>query len=484
MLNFLVPGQEREPREPRQTRRDRREATREAWPSSLWRDTNRRFHFPTPSTDIDCDVLVVGAGFSGLWTAHHLHRISPGIRIVIVDAMQPGYGGSGRNGGWCSALYPLPPDRMFDVLGAGSAGMTRRALERTVASIGGLIESSGVEADWAHNGSLTVARNEAQVARLKDQARDWGSIGATDVRWLDAEELGGRIRVNGALGALHDPHCAVLNPYRLLDHLVQDAVEHGVRIFGGTRVTRVGRGFAETRSDTGLAFVTAGKTVIATEAYAPRLEGSERDVVPVYSCIIATEPIPAQTWAEIGWDGREALAEATHVVSYAQRTGDGRLLLGGRGAPYGFGSDVHSSRDTHRRVEADLRGHITRLFPTLTNVRVSHSWGGPVAVPRDMQPSVRINDETGAIHLGGYAGDGVALSNLCARIAAHLTTGTQDECLALPVNGHSPVRWELEPFRWMGINTAVRVARGLDAAESSGREPGPVLRAAARVLPV
>lgn len=480
-MGLFAPGTDG-PRPRRVTRSERREEAREGWPLSLWRDTNRRFHFPSPVTDIGCDVLVVGAGLSGLWTAHHLLRLDPSLQVVIVDAMQPGYGASGRNGGWCSALLPMSPRRTVSLFGPEGASDLRRAMESTVTDIGTYVAESASDAGWVMSGSLTVATNEHQAERLRAGISEWHESGATGVSWLGAGELLDRVRIPGALGGLLDPHCAVLNPYRLVDRLVQDAVDAGVRIFGDTRAVRIGNGFAEVRSGDGICFVTAERTVVATEAFTTRLPGHARSSAPVYSYVIATDPLPDDVWDAIGWDGREALAEGTHMVSYAQRTADGRILMGGRGAPYAFGSDIHAERDTHRRVHARLEENLRRLFPAASRARVSHRWGGAVAVPRDWRPSVRTDDRSGAILLGGYAGDGVTLSHLAARIAAHRVVGVDSPCLSLPINEHPVRKWEPEPLRWAGINAGLTTTRMLDARESSGRKPGRVLGRAARLL--
>ena len=467
-----------EPRERRVTRSERRENEREAWPSSLWRDGNRRFHFPSPATDIGCNVLIIGAGFTGLWTALSILRAEPGTSVVIVDMMQPGYGASGRNGGWCSSLLPMSPMEVVRTFGVDGAAAMRGALENTVARIGEYGTSPGRDIGWAHNGSLTVATNEQQAHRMNREVTAWSDAGATGVSWLESDALEHRIRVPGAMGAMHDAHCGVLNPYALVDSLVQDVVDAGARIFGGSRVTKIGNGFAEVEGASGLSFVTADRVVVATEAYTTRMKGRHRSSAPVYSYVLATEPLSADAWDEIGWSGREALAEATHLVSYAQRTRDGRIVLGGRGAPYAFGSDIHASRDTHARVHRALEDNLRRHFPAAGQVRVSHRWGGPVAVPRDMQAGVHVDPDTGAVHVGGYAGDGVALSHLAGRIAAHIALGTDGPELDLPLHSHWSRSWEPEPLRWIGINAALWGTKLADRAESAGSEPGRLARVA------
>lgn len=457
--------------EKRESRRERRDATRLDWTSSLWREGSRRWQFSPVMRDSDADVVVVGAGFSGLWTAHHLKTLHPGLDVMVIDARQPGFGASGRNGGWCSAIFPIPLEDVAARHGVASALRMQRAMVSAVDSIGDFVRSHGVEVGWARGGSLSVATNDAQKSRLLAGLGARGKLGLDDHRWLAVDELGSRVRVQGALGAVFDPDCAALDPQALVDGLVDEVTRQGVRLHGETRVVCTGDGYVETVGVGGHCFVTARHVVLAAEAWNASLPGRRRTVVPLYSYVVATEPVPTGTWDSIGWNGRETLAEGRNMVTYAQRTRDGRVVFGGRGAPYAFGSDIHSARDVNERVHGAVIATMRELFPALEDVRITHRWGGPLGVPRDWHPSVHRDPRSGATVVGGYTGDGVALSWLAARIAAHRITGIDDEVLGLPMNGHAPRRWEPEPARWMGINAGLLTTRLADAHERrTGRE--------------
>ncbi len=448
------------------------EEMRDTWPQSLWRDTNRRFFFPSPVVDLDADVLIIGAGFTGLWTAHHILELQPGARVVVVDAVQPGFGASGRNGGWCSALLPMELADVADRHGINVARDLQQEMFRTVDSIGQFVAARGIDCGWAKGGSLTVATNNAHGSRLRRQVSDSHAfVGEQDVMWLDRAELESRIRVNGATGAMYTPHCAALNPYRLVDGLVQSLVDRGVRIFGATTAKRYGNGFVELEGESGLVFVTSPNVVVATEAYASRTRPSRRRIAPLYSYVVATEPLPGEVLAEIGWHGRETVSDGRLMVTYAQLTADGRIVFGGRGAPYKFGSDIHSRHDTSNRVHAAIEETMHQLFPAASGVRVSHRWGGPLGVPRDWHAGVYFDATTHAFHAGGYVGDGVALSHLTARVLAHRVTSTSHAILDLPINDHKSRRWEPEPLRWGGINSGLALTKLQDTVEGrSGRE--------------
>ena len=448
------------------------EETRDSWPSSLWRDTNRRFHFQSPTVDPDCDVLVIGAGYTGLWTAHHLLELDPSLNIVIVDAVQPGWGASGRNGGWCSGLLPMDLHTLAADCGEDAARNLQHEMFRTVDQVGTFVRTGGIECGWQKGGTLTAAAGGAQETRLRreiDRSRKF--VDEQDLRWMDGDELRSCLRVAGASGAMYTPHCAAVNPYRLVDGLVESLVRRGVRVYGATRAARFGKGFVELEGESGLVFATAKEVVVCTEAYSARAARTRRSVAPLYSYVVATDPLPASVCEEIGWANRETFAEGRNMVTYAQITADGRIVFGGRGAPYKFGSDVHSRHDTNDRVHRSIIDTMHSLFPAVRDVRISHRWGGPVAVPRDWRVGVHFNKRTGCTHAGGYSGDGVALSHLTGRIVAHRITGVPSDLLDLPVNEHRSRNWEPEPLRWAGINSGLVLTKLQDAVESrTGRE--------------
>lgn len=453
-------------KEKRETRRERRERTRWEQPMSLWRDRGRRVSYPAPSTDIDADVVVVGAGFTGLWTAVLIAETKPGTSVAVLEAVQPGFGASGRNGGWCSALLPAPDDAIERVLGPGAAALLHSAARESVDRIGDYAARHSIECGWVKGGSITVATNAAQYDALVGTS-------AADPRLalLDAHELRSRIVIEGAVGAVFDPECAALDPVALVQGLLDRCRELDIRVFGASRVVSIKRDHVVADGAAGLVYATTRQVVVATEAYLSRMRRQRRRLAPLYSFVIATDPLPQRIWDEIGWNGRETLGEAGHMVTYAQRTADGRIVFGGRGAPYAFGSDIHSSRDVNDRIHDRIIARMHEMFPATSGVHVSHRWGGPLGMPRDRMPGVWVDDKTGAIHAGGYTGDGVALSHLLARIVCSRVCGTDDPAAQLPLNGHRPRSWEPEPLRWIGINLGLLAAARADTAEANGKKP-------------
>lgn len=418
---------------------------------------------PPLGGDVAVDVAIVGAGFTGLWTALALKIADPALRITVLEREVAGFGASGRNGGWCSAALPMSLASIAERHGRAGAVAMQRAMFATVDEVLATAASEGIDCDAAKGGHLHAARSPAQLPRLAAEisdARSWG-FGEDVVRLLDRDEATERIAVTGLLGATYTPHCAAINPAKLVRGLARAAERRGVTIHEGTPVDAIQPGRARTPHGV----VSAEVIVRATEAYTAQLPGAGRDLVPLYSLMIVTEPLPDDVWAGIGWADRETFDDARRLIIYAQRTADGRIALGGRGAPYHFRSGVRPEHDRDPGVHASLRSVLVELFPALTGVRITHEWGGPLGAPRDWHCSVGLDRATGLAWAGGYVGDGVATTNLAGRTLADLITGKDTDLTRLAWVGHRSRRWEPEPFRWLGINALLKLPAGADAKE-------------------
>jgi glycine/D-amino acid oxidase-like deaminating enzyme len=433
---------------------------------SFWLDTVPGSLRPRPALerDLDVDVAIVGAGYTGLWTAYELARRDPSLRVAVLEAEIAGFGASGRNGGWCSALFAGSRAVTARRHGREAAVALQRALFATVDEVGRVAAAEGIDAHFVKGGTLDLATAPVQVSRLEARVaeeREWG-FGPEDVRWLGAEEAKERLAVAGGLGAMFIPHCARVHPARLARGLAEAVERKGVTIYERTRV----RELAPRRVETEGGRVRADVVVRATEGYTRSLRGERRTLAPIYSLMIATAPLPAAFWDEVGWEAQETFADGRHLVIYGQRTADDRIAFGGRGAPYHFGSAVRDGFDREPEVFAELRRILEELFPALAGVDVTHAWGGPLGVPRDWYSSVGIDRTTGLAWAGGYVGDGVGTSNLAGRTLADLVLGLDTELTALPWVGHRWRPWEPEPWRWLGINAALRFTAGLDRHEA------------------
>jgi glycine/D-amino acid oxidase-like deaminating enzyme len=425
-------------------------------------------------------VAVVGAGFTGLWTASYLLREDPSLRVVVLEAETAGFGASGRNGGWCSALFPAGPDRLARLRGSSYAGARAQhaAMRDTVDEVGRVVAEEGIDAHWVKGGTVVVARTPVQLERARaevEHARAWGR---DDLTLLSAAETAERIGMTRALGATYTPDCAAVHPYRLVRGLAEVVERLGGVVHERTRVTAIEPGVV--RTDHG--DVRADVVVRATEGFTPGLRGQRRAVVPVYSLMVATEPLPDAAWDEIGLARRETFSEHRHLVVYGQRTADGRLAFGGRGAPYHFGSSVSPAHDADPAVWESLRATLREMFPVLREATFTHAWGGPLGIPRDWCASVGLDRRTGLAWAGGYVGDGVGTTNLAGRTLRDLVLGRSTELTALPWVDHRSRRWEPEPLRWLGINAGLRAMGLADGEERLTRRPSRIARAMAPLI--
>jgi glycine/D-amino acid oxidase-like deaminating enzyme len=452
-------------------------------PASLWHDTLGedvvpRAPLPGPAA---YDVVIVGAGFTGLWTAYYLARADSSLRIAVLEAEVAGFGASGRNGGWCSALFPTPWRTLVRASSPSDALRLQRAMARTVIEVGKVVEAERIDAHYHRGGTLTLARSGAQLTRLREEVRVARSrgLGDGDLRMLDAAEASAHLDASGVVGGTFTPHCAAVHPARLVRGLARVVEAHGVDLFEGTRVREIRSGAAATDAGT----VTADVVVRATEGYTPALAGARRTIAPVYSLMVATEPLPTETWEAVGLGGRPTFTDGRHVIIYGQRTADGRLAFGGRGAPYHFGSRVRPAYDRAPRVFAMLQRTLHELLPQLGDgVRLTHAWGGPLGIARDWAASVGLDRGTGLAWAGGYVGDGVGTSNLAGRTLADLILERDTDLVTLPWVNHRSRRWEPEPLRWLGINAGLRAMRLADWEERHTHRPSRVARAMAPLM--
>lgn len=449
---------------------------------SLWHDTVDTDWTPRPPLDgdVEADVAIVGAGFTGLWTAHYLAEADPELRIVVLEAETAGFGASGRNGGWCSALFPASLTTLAAYADREAALAQHRAMRQTVDEVVRAAAAEGIDAEVSKGGTITLARSRAQWSRAKAEvadARSWDR-GEDDVRLLDREEATAILRGSDTRGATYTPDCAALHPARLVRGLADAVGRRGVTIHERTRVSAIEPRVA--RTDRG---VVRARTVLrATEGYTATLAGERRTMVPVYSLIIATEPLPPEVWDEIGLARRETFTDHRHLIVYGQRTADDRLVFGGRGAPYHLGSRIKPAYDHDEKVFARLYSTLIDLFPVLTGTRVTHAWGGALGIPRDWCASVGLDAATGLGWAGGYVGDGVSTTNLAGRTLRDLVLGRDTELTRLPWVGHRSPGWEREPLRWLGINAGLRAMTLADAEESFTRMPSLVARAVSPLL--
>jgi len=424
------------------------------------------------SGDRSADVVIVGGGYTGLWTAYYLKKAAPFLRITVLEQKFCGYGASGRNGGW---LYNgvAGRDRYAKLHGREAAVRLQKAMNNTVAEVVRVTREEGIEADVHVGGVLEVAYTPAQLARLKAFHEHELSFGEQDRELYGAAETAERIRVADAVGSTWTPHGARLHPVKLVKGLAAAVEALGVTIHERTPVTEIRPKHAVTPYGT----VRAPYVLRCTEGFTASLKGQRRTWLPMNSSMIATEPLTDEQWARIGWEGRETLGDMAHAYMYAQRTADGRIALGGRGVPYRFGSRTDNDGRTQPATIEALYDILVRFFPSLTGVKVAHAWSGVLGVPRDWCATVTLDRSTGLGWAGGYVGSGVATTNLAARTLRDLVRQDSGQAgptdlTALPWVNHRVRKWEPEPLRWLGVHGMYATYRTADRRELTTHSAG------------
>jgi glycine/D-amino acid oxidase-like deaminating enzyme len=387
----------------------------------------------------------------------------------VLERELAGYGASGRNGGWVSGFFSGPP-RVYERRGGREAYMAlQRTMFETVDEVGRVLDEHAIDAGFVKGGHIELAFNGGQARRVREHlaaGREHG-LEEHDRYALGAAELTRRLRVAGARDASFTPHVARVHPVKLVRGLAAAVEALGVTIYEDTAVTGISAGRALTAAGT----VSARWVVRATEGYTAELPGLRRALVPMNSSMIITEPLPAAVWEEIGWSGREVLSDAAFVYVYLQRTEDGRIAIGGRGAPYRFASATGGAGDTPPGTVASLRAKLVEMFPQTAGVELDHAWSGVLGVPRDWGVSVAVEDSSRLAWAGGYVGEGVAASNLAGRTLRDLLLGRDSELTRLPWVGRSPRRWEPEPIRWAAIHGLYSLYRRADRRERRSGRP-------------
>jgi glycine/D-amino acid oxidase-like deaminating enzyme len=424
--------------------------------------------FPSPRPalphSIEVDVAIVGAGYTGLWTAYYLKKAQPDLRIAVLEARFAGFGASGRNGGWLSGEITGGRDGLAKLHGRQAVIEHQRALNATVDEVIDVAAREGIDADIHKGGELYVAYTPAQRRRLLetvDAAAKWPD---TDIEVLSASDTARRINVSGTVGGLWHPHCARIHPAKLVRGLAAAVDRLGVPIYENTPVTRILPG----RAETVFGAVRANHVLRATEGFTANIPGEHRTWLPMNSSMIVTAPLPQSVWDSIGWNGREALSDFAHVYMYAQRTADDRIAFGGRGVPYRYGSGVDTDGATQNQAIKSLTALLRKFFPAACAAPIEHAWSGVIGVPRDWLTSVTYDRASGLGHAGGYVGTGVTATNLAGRALRDLVLGRDTELTHLPWTNHRTRRWEVEPLRYLAVQAIYGAYGTADRVESRG----------------
>ena len=422
---------------------------------------------PPLEGELECDVAIVGGGYTGLWTALQLKEREPALDVAVLEAEFCGFGPSGRNGGFLESFWPALA-RLRGRVGDEGALTVARASTGVFAAVRAL----GEDVWLRESGMMTVSTAPSQDAAVDDAVQAAAALGVPEEAVpLSAEEVRRRCSSPRFRRGVLFPSAGTVQPAALVRALRRAALARGVRLYEGTRATRIADSLVETPGGR----VRAPDVVLATNVWMTGWRGSGRRLTNFGSYAVLTEPAP-DALAEIGWTAGEAIVDGRMFVHYFRTTADGRVLMGSGSGPIGFGGRV-DRRFTHdvasaARAEQGLRV----LLPALGALRVERAWGGPVDVSSDHLPF--FGTVPGArIHFGaGYSGNGVGPSWLGGQILASLVLGADDEWSRLPLTTRRVPSFPPEPLRRLGGGLIRWGILSVEDAEDSGRRPPPGAR--------
>ena len=430
------------------------------------------------------DVAIVGAGYTGLWTAYHLLQRDPSLTVALLEREEVGYGASGRNGGFAMTKIGHSLHQMVRDHGVEPTLAVHEAAEGAVQGLAATVEREGIDCELRYGGLLTVAANDAQVRKLGREVAAIERLGLKTIRPLDGDEVQSMVHSPTYRMAIEEEHCAVLHPAKLARGLADCVVEKGAALFERTGPATLTDEGNRVRVDTPYGPVYAKQAVIATNAWTAQNPTFSRWVLPMYTYIIATEPLDDRTWAEIGWDGWQGIEDKRVHLHYYRRTTDGRILWGGRDNTATFRNAIGARFDRNEHIFGLLQASFAATFPQLAQVRFTHAWGGPIALTPDFLP--RFGSTSPRVHHGfGYCGHGVAPSYLGGEILRDLVAGEDTARTSLLFVHKQAGRYPPEPVRYVGAQLTRKESlwydEGGDAGKDLSREPR-LLRLATKVF--
>ncbi len=397
----------------------------------------------------EADIVIIGAGFTGLWTAHFLRQLDPKLQIIVLEQGVAGYGGSGRNAGIVSSCLDHSHALAIAHFGREEAEKLARLGRQNIDELAAF---AGTECDFDRTGQLRVALTPAQVKACRQMS---------DCRFLTAEEVRAELNSPLYLGAAFASGGGIINPVKLVDKLKRD-----VKLFERTPVARIGK-----RVETPGGSVSARKVILATNAYSHKLFPKLlRHFIPLYDYILVSKPLTAAQHAALGWRNRQGVTDGRTFFNYYRLTADNRILWGTSEAIYYPRNRVEEACDHSERHYIALRESFRRHFPQLAGLEFPYAWGGPIASTTRLTPFF---GSIGNIFYGlGYTGHGIGSTRLAGKILAHMALAKPSELLSLEMVQRKPLPYPPEPVRSWAVNAVTRSLQRVDA----GERPNALLR--------
>lgn len=410
---------------------------------------------PAVAGDLTADVVIVGAGYTGLATAYHLKIAEPSLKVAVLDAETTGFGASGRNAGFIMTLFGASSGLMKSLHGKEKLAAAHAYMESAIDALEAMVNEHKIDCDFERSGFLKVATSPAYERRIKDEIELFQSIGAKGFEWLDAAQVAARVRSPTFMGACWEPHCGLLNPVKWVDALRRLAVARSAKLYEGTRVETVAREGGKFRVATPGGTVTAEKVVFATNGYTHLIPGLASKQVPAFAYIVVTERLSEAQRASIGWAGREGIEDGRNFMHFYRLTPDNRILAGGGPGlvPYGGNMD----HDAYPKAWAHLERFITATFPQLSGIRITHRWGGAFSVTSDSTPQIGTLHGGAAVYSIGCTGHGVAMTHMNGRIIRDLVLGRRTELTDLWFVNRRSFPIPPEPIRSLAVRAVMAV---------------------------
>jgi len=437
---------------------------------SMWLDVPRP-EYPALTQPVSCDLVVIGAGYTGLWTALHAAERHPDRRIVVIDSNRVGWAASGRNGGFVDASLTHGAENgksrwpneigKLDALGLENLDGMQADIERL-----------GLDVEWQRTGMLTVATEPHQRAWLAEAAAEGEGV------FLDTAEV--RAQVNSPTyqaGLFSADTCAIVHPAKLALELARACTEAGVQIYEHTAARSINSGGAVLRietGDTGDTVITARQAVLATNVFPSLLRRNRFHTVPVYDYVLATEPLTPEQLDRIGWQGRQGVGDSANQFHYYRLTMDNRIVWGGYDAIYHFGRKVKDAYEDRPATYRKLAAHFFLTFPQLDDVRFTHRWAGAIDTNTRFCAHWGLARNGRVAYVNGFTGLGVAATRFAADVCLDLLDGRSTERTGLEMVRKRPLPFPPEPLASIGIQ-ATRWS--LDRADHSAGKRNFFLRA-------
>ncbi|MFD7982172.1 NAD(P)/FAD-dependent oxidoreductase [Kitasatospora indigofera] len=444
---------------------DSARALSDARPTPFWlEDPGRPEALPALVGDTTCDLLVVGGGYSGLWTALIAKERDPSLDVVLVEGNEVGWAASGRNGGFCAASLTHGfgnglqrwPGELAELERQGAANL--QAIEDT-------LKRYGIDAEWERTGEIDVATQPHQLAELHEIAEAVAAHGL-ELTVLDADALRAEVDSPTFLGGVWDKEgVAMVHPAKLAWGLKQACLGQGVRIFERTKATALAEHSGGMAVRTPYGRVFARRVALGTNVFPSLVKRVRPFVVPVYDYALMTEPLSAEQLASIGWRGRQGLGDSANKFHYFRLSADNRILWGGYDAVYPYGGKVREEYDQRPETFRTLSANFFRCFPQLEGLRFTHAWGGAIDTCTRFSAFFDTAYQGRVAYAAGYTGLGVGATRYGAEVMLDLLAGERTERTSLEMVRSKPLPFPPEPVRWAGIEMT---KWSLDRADRNG----------------